>query len=108
MESTKSPLNPQTTKRIQDWLLTGDAFEFRKLLITLISLEELDSLEAFKKSEGDDGFRQEGFDHLDMAKKYEFVLAIMEAASDKDELGKPLDGRFPFITLQISQEKVAH
>lgn len=106
MQATPTPLNQQVIQRIQGWLRTSESIEFRKLIATLAVQEEVEALNELRQSSGDDGFRDKGFDKMDMAKQYEFMLHIMDCAAEGNTPGSP-DDKFPYITLELSQPNAA-
>jgi hypothetical protein len=106
MQVTSSPLNPQIVTRIQAWLRTSESIEFRKLISSLALLEEVDALKSLRESDADDGYRADGIAKLEMAKRYEFILTIMDAAAFGHTPGKD-EEKFPYTTVSIEQPNAA-
>lgn len=108
MQVIATPLNQETVRAIQGWLRLPESLEFRKLIASLITMEQCDAIDSLRKSEGqDDGHREDAFDKMDMAEKYEFLLDCMDSAAIGHRPDKP-DEKFPFVSIAIEQPNAAN
>lgn len=102
MQAISTPLNATVVQGIQAWLRTGESLEFRKLLSALATEAELAALKELGQSDGDDGYRASAFDSMDTARKYKFMLHVMDSATLGHTPEKP-EEKFPFVSITLQQ-----